>query len=271
MKTVRATEYIQMMFQGRSRSQLVMASDGKKYVVKLIGNPQGSRILANECVTTGLAEALGAPSVPGAIVEVGQDVVSQIDRNMKHLLPAENLSFRPGLQFGSLYLGVAWPFPSNGPLQILPSTVPLMAKTSNVSTWPNAIVLYALVQNEDSRHEHVLVAVDQASSGSGYWLIDHGHCLGVGRGWQTLMVDAISLREPVYPELVKGFDPFRDPLERMEAMTPVSIRRLLDSYPLKEWEVPREDQDALVRYIMAAKPRVAKVISESRGRFRSWS
>jgi len=271
MKTVRATEYIETMFQGRSRSQLVLASDGKKYVVKLVGNPQGTRILANECVAAGLAEALGAPCVPSAIIEIDDEILSQINRKMQHLLPAEHLEFRPGLHFGSLYLGLGWPFPSRDPVQILPSTVPLMSRTSNISTWPETLVFYALVQNEDPRHEHILVELEKASGASRYWLIDHGHCLGVGRGWRTLKADSVALREPIYPELVRGHEPFREALERLGEMTAVSVEELLASCPLQEWEVSREDQAALLRYIEAAKEKVRSLISESRPRFSAWT
>jgi hypothetical protein len=70
---------------------------------------------------------------------------------------------------------------------------------------------------------------------------------------------------------VKGSDPFRDPLERLDAMTSVSLHELVASYPLGEWGVTQEDQEALVRYLLAAKARVPGVLLESRRRFQSWT
>src|SRR5690349_21470076 len=47
--------------RGGSQPHLMQASDGQYYVVKLQGNPQGSRILANELLANRIADALKLP------------------------------------------------------------------------------------------------------------------------------------------------------------------------------------------------------------------
>src|SRR5208283_3026381 len=74
--TVRALKQIRRM-RGGSQSHLMKCSDGKHYVVKFQNNPQHKRILVNEFLGTRLAEKMGLPTTPCAVVQVSQTLVAK--------------------------------------------------------------------------------------------------------------------------------------------------------------------------------------------------
>ncbi len=224
---------------GGSRAQLVQADDGNQYVIKLIGNDQGTRILANEYVVGKLAELLGAPSPPVAIVSVDEFIVKSINSSL-------GAKFRPGPQFASQYLG-------RETVEVVPSNIDLMRAAGNCSSWLYVVVLDSLVQNTDRKETHVLMSRDRQSGELRFSAIDHGHCLGVAAGWTTLRPDNVALRPLIYGELVKGPDDYRDALNALRNLTRDQVERILDECPLTEWEVPSGDRGALSEYLEAAK------------------
>jgi hypothetical protein len=97
-----AFEQIRRM-RGGSQSHLMRCSDGY-YVVKFPGNPQGTRILANEILGGRLAKLLGLPVAEGRIIHVPEDLVRLTD-DLVFELPREKTRCPAGLCFGSRYQG----------------------------------------------------------------------------------------------------------------------------------------------------------------------
>jgi hypothetical protein len=95
-----ATGFIRKM-RGGSQSCLVRATDGKLYVVKLLGNPQGSAVLFNEAFGTLLMRELGFPVPKWSPIEISDEF---IDCNPGLWFAGETSAHqRPtaGLHFGS--------------------------------------------------------------------------------------------------------------------------------------------------------------------------
>ncbi len=253
---LRASVYLGPMNGSGSKAQLIQASDGKKYVVKLIGNPQGTRILANECFVGKLAEMLGVPSPQVAIIDVDQSFVERLNELTQS-------KFKAGPQFASSYV-------VDDGHQVRPSTLDLMGNASNVSKWPNTIVLDTLVQNEDLKPEHILISTDKNNNSSQFLHVDYGHCLGVARGWLSIKLDDVALKKPLYFDLVVGQDPFADAFQRLKGITSKDLDKILGQFPLKEWEVTQGDIEAIVGYIEYAKERTQKVILSAKTQFRKW-
>jgi len=241
---------------GGSRAQLVQGSDGKYYIVKLIGNPQGTRILGNEFVTGKLAAILDAPCPLVCAINTDQVMVDNINRTC-------GTSFRPGIQFAQEYLG-------NRPAQVFPSNPELMSKTANLRKWANAIVLDSLVQNEDLKDTHVLITLGHQGSESEFWHIDHGHCLGVGRGWNTLIPENTPIRSPLYSNLISGPNPFGDVFERLQKLNERIIRKMFCQCPLSAWEIPPFEVNHLVTYLLAARNNVQNTIIACKNNFPNW-
>ncbi|MCL5067149.1 MAG: phosphatidylinositol 4-kinase [Thaumarchaeota archaeon] len=249
--------HLKAMNGGGSQSQLIQASNGKKYVIKLIGNPQKTRILANEFVVGRLAQALDVPSPAIDVVNVEQSFVDVINSQRNH-------HFQAGPAFASLYIE------SDTTKKIIPSNHADMASTRNVSKWTNAIVLDTLVQNEDLKPEHVLISKNLSNDYSEFFHIDHGHCLGIDRGWSTLQSNA-SIRAKLYPELVCGPNPFGDAFQKLEQITPEVVDKILNEAPLSSWQVPDSDIALLRTYIITVKASVQNAIINAKPQFRNWT
>ena len=61
---------------GGSQPHLMQASDGNHYIVKLQGNPQGTKILANELLASRIAERIGLPVPRVAVVHLPEEIAA---------------------------------------------------------------------------------------------------------------------------------------------------------------------------------------------------
>jgi hypothetical protein len=154
-----------------------------------------------------------------------------------------------------------------GTIKVFPSNPDLISKAGNKDKWPNAIVLDALVQNEDLKDVHVLITVD--GENTKFWHVDHGHTLGVTRGWASLNPENAVVRN-LYPSLVHGQDPFKDALERLEAMSKDAIEAAVQQCPLEHWGVAGSERENLVSYVMSAKTKVRQSIIASKSNWPRW-
>src|ERR1700739_741667 len=101
--SVTALKQIRRM-HGGSQSHLMLCSDGHRYIVKYQNNPQHYRSLINEFLGTRLATLLRLPTAPIAKVHVSEELVrSTYELHMEN--PRGNIPCRPGLHFGSRYVG----------------------------------------------------------------------------------------------------------------------------------------------------------------------
>ena len=106
---VLAVQAIRRM-RGGAQSQLMLGADGKLWVVKFQNNPQHLRVLANELIATRLAEAVGLTVPATDVVEVTRVADRQHARHA-HGAAARGAPSRcrPGLQFGSRFVGGLMP------------------------------------------------------------------------------------------------------------------------------------------------------------------
>src|SRR5437660_7697713 len=85
--------------RGGSQAQLMTANDGHQYVVKFKGNPQTTRVLANEYLAAHLARMIGLSVPDPVIIDVDADIINEYKIEFQfsgtHVPPAA------GLQFGS--------------------------------------------------------------------------------------------------------------------------------------------------------------------------
>lgn len=252
--TINATAYLRKMDEGGSKAQLFECDDGNSYVVKLIGNPQGTRILSNEFIVGKIAEFIGEVSPPVAIVNVSESLV-------KHVNPLVGANFKPGLQIGSLYLG------KRG-TQVFPSNLELMKKTANLASWPAAIAIDTLTQNSDRGDRHVLITVDKDEH-SRFWAIDHGHCMGVTNGWSSLRAADVSLRG-IYRELVDGANPFEATYNRLGRLDKNVLEKMLEEVPSDSWEVSEQDKQNILTYVEEAVKLLPDKLLASKSAFPRW-
>jgi hypothetical protein len=251
-----AKAYIRSMNGGGSRAQLFEANDGKQYVTKLIGNGQGTRILANEFVVGKLGELIGAPCPVPRIIKVDQAMVAQINSKI-------GATFQPGLQFASPYI-------ASPTVQVFPSTLDSIIRASNISSWASCIVLDTLTQNTDRKNEHVLISSDIQSHETRFWIVDHGHCLGVNNGWHTLNHQNAGLVAPIYREAVRGKDPFAEALDRLGTISRSDASKIISECPCDAWGVGQNEKQNLEDFLLNLAARIPKILNSSRSSFPRW-
>src|SRR5579859_6331917 len=142
--TLTATRHLRKM-RGGSQAQLLLASDGRQYVTKFQGNPQHTRILANELIFTRMAHWFGLPVPRCEIIEVPESFIEETPE-LRITDSAGVRPYRPGLQFGSLYLadeteGMAFDY--------LPSH--MLANVINSQDFARILVLDKWASNADGR------------------------------------------------------------------------------------------------------------------------
>lgn len=88
-----------LRLRGGSQSQLILAADGHEYAVKFQGNPQCTRVLANEYLCGCLARMIGLSVPEIVIILVDSEVIHEY--NIKFQLAGAEIAPASGLQLGS--------------------------------------------------------------------------------------------------------------------------------------------------------------------------
>src|ERR1035438_2737428 len=76
--SIKAVAHIAQV-RGGSQARVMLADDGKKYLTKLQGNPQCTRVLANDYLACRLARMIGL-SVPEPVIILVDEETIQIGR-----------------------------------------------------------------------------------------------------------------------------------------------------------------------------------------------
>ena len=95
--------------RGGAQSQLMLGADKRLWVVKFQNNPQHLRVLANELIATRLAEAVGLTVPATDIVDVAELLIANTPGMVMELPRGATEPCRPGLQFGSAFIGGLMP------------------------------------------------------------------------------------------------------------------------------------------------------------------
>src|SRR5215471_12357531 len=95
--------------RGGAQSQLMLASDGRLWVVKFRNNPQHLRVLANEFIATRLAAAVGLTVPHCDIVDVSEWLIQNSPDMHVALGQGRRERCAAGLQFGSQFIGGLMP------------------------------------------------------------------------------------------------------------------------------------------------------------------
>jgi hypothetical protein len=110
----------------------------------------------------------------------------------------------------------------------------------------------------------------QADPRHRFWIIDHGHCLGVTRGWTGLRPPGRGVVS-IFPQLISGNDPFGPVLARLAEITGPKVRSCLDEIPLELWGVPDGDPESLVAYLLEQRDVIPRLLEQAQPTFPKWS
>lgn len=96
--SIKAITHIRRL-RGGSQAQLMVADDGHEYVIKFQGNPQTTRVLANEYLAGRLARMIGLNVPEPAIIHVDAETIRRFDISFQ--LAGRGIVPPAGLRFGS--------------------------------------------------------------------------------------------------------------------------------------------------------------------------
>lgn len=239
---IAAVTYIKHQGGGGSEAELIAGSDGKSYVVKFRGNPQGTRILANEYVTCQIAELLEAPCPPGRIMTVQAEFIGRVPIRYGGALAREGPQFASEFQCDDRGATFQAPVPS------------ILKQLVNREKIAAKVILDNLVANEDAKIEHVIH--HPVKGGQRFWEVDFGHTLGITRGWKGLVPPKpeAPLTAPCLAECIFDLAEFEPVLKLLDdRVTDGVLDEILSEVPLAEWEVGAEEPSSLKGFILQQK------------------
>jgi hypothetical protein len=242
--------------RGGAQSHLMLGADDNLYVVKFQNNPQHLRVLANELLATRLAEAVGLTVPVSEVIEVSSWLIANtadldIDRG-RHREPC-----RPGLQFGSRFVGGLMP---GHVMDYLPEE--MLLEVRNLDEFAGMLALDKWTGNANGRQ-----AVFSKKTRERRYLatfIDQGYCFNAGEwSFADAPLRGIFGRNVVYQE-VAGWESFEPWLERIETMSPEKIWSAAETVPPEWYGGEIAALERLVEQLIARRGRVRELIGEFR-------
>lgn len=251
MGEIQPVRHIQRMPRGSSRPQLILFSDGRKYIVKFKNNAQGTRALVNEYVAGRLARLLNLPVPPFQIVYIPQTFV-----RANPILSQYN--FAPGYQFASEFM-------HNCTLNPDKRRLPVRANIINGGQLAGIMVFDQWVSNIDRKIRNVLFKKTSRQGRYKIYMIDHGHSFSYHSfrnipncNWtphtlrylpQKLKPNAFyqwCLNQLHSPDELLRF------VNRIEQLPDQQIYKVISSIP-KDWNVSQVEKKSLYAYLIKAK------------------
>jgi hypothetical protein len=222
-----AVQQIRRM-RGGSQSQLIRASDGNFYITKFQGNPQHTRVLANEFLASRLGLSLGLPMPEVAVIYVSDWLIENTPE-LRFDVAGLGTQCRSGLQLGSRY--VVDP-EKDMVFDYLPEAL-ILERTRNLQDFARVLVLDKWAGNADGRQ--VIFAKQTTARKYSATFIDQGYCFNAGEwNFPDSALRGTHARNCVYQQ-VTGWDSFEPVLSRAEQMDNAELWKLTEGLPEDWW------------------------------------
>jgi hypothetical protein len=251
--------------RGGAQAHLLEADDGCWYVVKFRNNPQHSRILVNELVSSVLLGYLKIAAPETALIQVSAEFLAA-NPEIHLTLGTRQLPVEPGWHFGSQYPG--------DPARVavydfLPDA--LLPQVVNLADFRAILVFDKWVGNADGRQSvfyRALVRHSEGAAGSkpGFVarMIDHGFAFD-GPNWEftDAPLQGLYARRLVY-ESVHSLEDFQPWLEQVIHFPEEVIDQAWKGIP-PDWIAGEEDALAqLLERLFERRARVPELIAACR-------
>ena len=257
---LRAVEHVARL-RGGSQAQIMRADDGECYAVKFQGNPQCTRVLANEFLGCRMAQLIGL-RVPQAVVIYADETIIR-EQQIAFTLGGGSVAPKPGPQFGSRWVAEEQSF------DFLPRT--LLGRVQNIREFAGVLAFDKWTGNADGRQ-----AVFHRSRPQRKYtvtFIDFGYAFNAGE-WSfpdSPLRGTYALNE-VY-EHIRSMDDLSPWLERIENVQAEELGRIAEEIPL-EWYGSRSEMQALLQKLLERRRIVRRLIDDfrtsSRNPFPDW-
>jgi hypothetical protein len=248
---VLAVQHIRRM-RGGAQGQLMLGADGHVYVVKFQNNPQHIRVLANEFLASRLAQAAGLTAPEVDLVEVSSWLVENTPE-LEMDLGQTRERCRPGLQFGSRFVGGLMP---GQVVDYLPEEQ--MAEVRNLGEFAGILALDKWTGNANGRQ--AVFNRKQREKRYRAVFIDYGYCFRAGEWkFENLPLRGVYYRNDVYRE-ISGWESFEPWLTRMETMPEETVWTAASEVPPEWYGGDLGEMEALVEKLLARRSRIRELI-----------
>lgn len=247
---VRAVHYTSAIQEGWSKPVLFRCDDGNEYVVKLMSNPQGLKVLPNEMIAYRLGRLLDLPVVKCAVVHISEELI-----NVFPVL--KDMQVKAGPHIGSLYYKNAKPLQEAHDLEgcnNLVKAAGVIAFDHWIQNWDRSDNASNILVLEQDKQKKILM-IDHANALTGHWTIDtlKKNRRNVSVYWGR-----------VYELLVPYIDdsrPFKQILRKIHAINKADLWTTVAGLP-PEWQVSHKEQRKLVKYLDYRKTAAAEALSQ---------
>ena len=247
--SIKAVAHISQV-RGGSQARIMLADDGNKYVTKLQGNPQCTRVLANDYLACRLARMIGL-SVPEPVI-ILVDEKTILEQQITFSLAGRAVAARSGLQFGSALV-------TGEVLDWLPGT--MLGRVRNLREFAGLLAFDKWTCNADGRqvvfHKEMRERKHNAS------FIDFGYCFNAGEwSFPDAPLRGVYGINDVYVQVQSwnDFDPWLSRIERFPAW---QLQRIADEIPC-EWYGERDELQRLLDCLLERRSRVRQLIEDFR-------
>ena len=231
--------------RGGSQARIMLADDGKKFVTKLMGNPQCTRVLANDYLACRMARTVGL-SVPEPVI-ILVDEKTILEQQISFTLAGRAVAARPGLQFGSaLVIGEV--------LDWLPGT--MLGRVRNLREFAGLLAFDKWTGNADGRQVVFHKEAHQRKYNAKF--IDFGYCFNAGEwSFPDAPLRGVYGLNDVY-ERIGSWDDFDPWLSRIERFPAKQLQCIADEIPC-EWYGERDELQRLLDCLLERRSKVRRL------------
>ncbi|MEH7388266.1 HipA family kinase [Bacillus sp. JJ1521] len=261
-----AVRHISSIEGSAMQSQLYECSNGHLYVVKLPGNKQGRRCIANDYIGTMLAKMLNLPTFSTSFIHVIPELLPD-----KATFP--NLAnLKPGIAWGTLFhTEVSEPKSKEDFINL-----------TNRHLIPWVIAFDHWVLNWDRANKMANILLDKKTNK--WYLIDHGIAftstelvLGALR-WNIEMLNKYqnitnySFRGELYDQFVpyvRGSNPFDKAIKEIQRISKEDILEIMDLIP-DSWKITSKEKKVFARALIKRAENLPEILNNSKDYYTGW-
>ena len=256
---IKAVAHISQV-RGGSQARIMLGDDGKKYVVKFQGNPQCTRVLANDYLACRLARMIGL-SVPEPVIILLEEKAI-FEQQITFTLAGRPVAVRPGLQFGSALV-------TGAVLDWLPGT--MLGRVRNLREFAGLLAFDKWTGNADGRQ--VLFHKNKRERKYTASFIDFGYCFNAGDwSFPDAPLRGVYGLNDVYAQ-VQSWNDFGPWLSRIESFSARQLQGIADEI-LCEWYGERDELQCLLDRLLERRSIVRQLVEDfrtsSRNPFPNW-
>lgn len=247
-----AVRFLGRVGVGVTSPQLFRANDGKIYVVKLMNNRLGAKVLASELLAARYGEITGLRFPPSDVITIANGLIAKTPR-------LQELGCEAGCHFASLFLSRSKYLGKHS-----------MDKAANIGEMAGIILFDHIFHNVDRTTNGKNILLRREGENYKVYAIDNSHLFRSGR-WTQATLARLSDQVTIYYRFTYGrilkdylspadFAPYA---EKMAGMRDEQISGIVDSIP-SEWLADETDRQALIDYIRRRRERIPEIVEELR-------